>query len=86
MRRGRAIQDEAQKLGVDLPKEGRRFFSYADGLYWSLITAASIGYGDITPQTSVSRVIAATLGIMGVITIGVIAGLILNWITARSID
>jgi hypothetical protein len=81
-----AIQDEAQKLGVDLPKEGRRFFSYADGLYWSLITAASIGYGDITPQTSVSRVIAATLGIMGVITIGVIAGLILNWITARSID
>ncbi|HEX5690194.1 MAG TPA: potassium channel family protein, partial [Roseiflexaceae bacterium] len=81
-----AIQDEAQKLGVELPKEGRRFFSYGDGLYWSLITAASIGYGDITPQTTVGRVIAATLGILGVITIGVIAGLILNWISARSID
>jgi hypothetical protein len=32
------------------------------------------------------RIIAATLGIMGVITIGVIAGLILNWITPRRLD
>jgi Ion channel len=61
-------------------------FINADGLYWSLITAGSIGYGDITPVTHIGTIIAATLGIMGVITIGVIAGLILNWITPRRLD
>jgi hypothetical protein len=51
---------------VDLPREASRSFSYTEGLYWSLITAASIGYGDITPQTSIGKGIAAALGIMGV--------------------
>jgi voltage-gated potassium channel len=55
-------------------------------LVWSLITAASIGYGDVTPHTGIGKGIAAALGIMGVITVGVIAGLILNWISPRTID
>jgi hypothetical protein len=75
-----------QTTGVELPQEGRRYFHYGDGLYWALITAASIGYGDITPQTSVGRIIAATLGVLGVVTIGVIAGLILNWLSPRMLD
>jgi hypothetical protein len=82
-----ALQDRIeQSAQVDLPEEARRYFTYADGLYWALITAASIGYGDITPQTDVGRLIAAILGVMGVITVGVIAGLILDWISPRSID
>ena len=83
----RLIQDQIETTAeVDLPEEGRRYFSYGDGLYWALITAASIGYGDITPQTNVGRIIAATLGVMGVITVGVIAGLILDWISPRMLD
>jgi hypothetical protein len=82
-----ALQDQIeQAAGVELAEEGRRYFGYADGLYWALITAASIGYGDITPQTSVGRIIAATLGVLGVVTVGVIAGLILNWISPRTLD
>ena len=82
-----ALQDQIeQAAGVELPEEGRRYFGYTDGLYWSLITAASIGYGDITPQTSVGRIIAATLGVLGVVTVGVIAGLILDWISPRTLD
>jgi hypothetical protein len=82
-----ALQDQIeQTAGVKIPEEGRRYFSYSDGLYWALITAASIGYGDITPQTSVGRIIAATLGVLGVVTIGVIAGLILDWISPRTLD
>lgn len=78
------LQDQIENATkVELPEEQRRTFSYLDGLYWSLITAASIGYGDITPRTSVGRIIAAILGMSGVITVGVIAGLILNWITPR---
>ena len=85
----RAIQNEIEELTeVDLssPGEGIQLLDFTDALYWSIITAASIGYGDVTPQTDVGRVIASALGLMGVITIGVIAGLILDWVSPRRID
>ena len=56
---------------------------YADGLYWAAITAATVGYGDIIPQTGAGRAMAGVLGLTGFITIGVIAGLILKWITPQ---
>ena len=81
---GRIQKEIEQVTDVELPEDpGRQYLGYGDGLYWSLITAASIGYGDITPRTRVGKIIAAILGVMGVVTIGVIAGLILQWITPR---
>jgi voltage-gated potassium channel len=32
--------------------------SVATGLYWSVTTATTVGYGDITPHTHIGRVIA----------------------------
>lgn len=81
------IQDQIEEVAeVDLPEEPKQFLSYSDGLYWSLITAGSIGYGDITPKTRDGKMIASALGVMGVITAGVIAGLILQWITPRRLE
>ncbi len=77
--------EEMTKVEME-EEEPPQYLSYADGLYWSLITAGSIGYGDITPRTGLGRIIAATLGVMGVITIGVVAGLILNWVTPRRLE
>ena len=71
---------------VDLPAEPAHQYTFADALYWSLVTAASIGYGDITPVTQIGRIMAAVLGLLGVITVGVIAGLILQWVTPRPLD
>lgn len=71
---------------VNLPNEAPRALTYWDGLYWAIITAASIGYGDLTPHTMFGKVLAAILGVLGVITVGVIAGLILNRISPRSFD
>lgn len=74
-------------VDVDVePSTERQSLTFRDGVYWSVITAASIGYGDITPRTTVGRAIAATLGTMGVITIGVLAGLVLTWISPRRLD
>jgi voltage-gated potassium channel len=67
-----------------MEEEQRQYLTYGDGLYWALITASSIGYGDVTPVTNVGRIIAATLGVMGVITVGILAGLILYQITPRN--
>lgn len=71
---------------ISLGDPGYRLITYSEGLYWAIITAASIGYGDITPLTTTGRMIAAILGTMGVVTVGVMAGLILDWITPRQID
>ena len=80
------LQDEIeQATQTDLPEEERTFYTYFDGLYWSVVTAGSIGYGDITPKTSLGRFCAAILGLSGVITVGVIAGLILTWVTPRKL-
>ncbi len=73
-------------IGVDMPAEPlQRGLTYEDGMYWSIITSASIGYGDVTPQTRGGKMLAAIAGTMGVLTAGVIAGLVLNWITPRSL-
>jgi len=82
------IRDAVEEVtDVEIPeKSGRQYLTYSDGLYWSIITAASIGYGDVTPRSNEGRIIAAVLGTMGVLTIGVLAGLILNWITPRQLD
>lgn len=82
-----ALQAQVEALtDVEIGDEGYQLLSYTDALYWSIITAASIGYGDITPTTTTGRIIAAILGTIGVITIGIIAGLVLDWVTPRRID
>jgi hypothetical protein len=74
--------EEATKL--DIRTEHYEQYTYFDGLYWSVITAFSIGYGDITPRTWLGKALAMSLGMMGVLSIGIIAGLALNWVTPRT--
>jgi Ion channel len=82
-----ALQAQVEALtDVEMGDEGYQLLTYADALYWSIITATSIGYGDITPTTTTGRIIAAVLGTMGVITVAIIAGLVLDWITPRRLD
>jgi hypothetical protein len=64
----------------------QQFLSYLDGLYWAIVTAVAIGYGDIAPVTGLGKLLAGTLGVLGVLTTGVVAGLILNWLSERRLD
>jgi len=50
--------------------EGGQIDDIFDGIYWAVITVTTVGYGDITPQTTEGRVIAVALILSG---IGVIA-------------
>jgi hypothetical protein len=82
-----SIQHElAAVTGVRVPEEGYHEYTYEDALYWSLVTTGTVGYGDVTPKTKLGRALAAVLGLMGVLTTGVIAGLILKWIAPRQLD
>jgi hypothetical protein len=71
---------------VELGDEGYQPLTYSEAVYWAIITASSIGYGDITPETTTGRIIAAILGTIGVVTVGIFAGLVLDWLSPRRMD
>jgi len=48
--------------------------SFGDGLWWSVVTTTTVGYGDISPATGLGRLVAAVLMIVGIGTIGMITG------------
>ena len=45
---------------------------FADALYFTFVTALTIGYGDIAPVTLLGRVVAILTGLLGVIITGLI--------------
>jgi len=44
--------------------------SYADGLWWSIVTTTTVGYGDLSPKTSTGRLVAVFLMLIGIGIIG----------------
>ena len=50
-------------------KEG---WSQFDSLYWSFVTATTVGYGDIRPVRRVSKVIAIVIALIGLTMTGIL--------------
>jgi voltage-gated potassium channel len=44
--------------------------TFGDALYWSFITATTVGYGDITPTTPEGRILAGVLIFVGIGLVG----------------
>ena len=57
--------------------EGERsgFTSIPDSVYWAIVTLTTVGYGDITPQTALGRMLASIIMIMGYGIIAVPTGI-----------
>ncbi|MEJ2470811.1 MAG: potassium channel family protein [Desulfuromonadales bacterium] len=49
-----------------------------DALYWSLITATTVGYGDFRPTRKLTRVLSVFIAMTGIICTGIIVAIALN--------
>lgn len=56
----------------------RESWSRFDSLYWSFITATTVGYGDIRPLQKLSKSISILIALTGMIFTGIIVALAIN--------
>jgi voltage-gated potassium channel len=42
-----------------------------DAIYFAFITALSIGYGDISPKTTMGKIVSVSIGLVGMLFIGI---------------
>lgn len=58
--------------------------SLGESFWWALVTASTVGYGDVAPKTIVGRIAAASLMIVGIGFIGTLTSTITNYFTQNS--
>lgn len=62
---------------------GDGFAAVIDAFYFSVITITTVGYGNIVPQTLLSRFVVALECLTGYIILGIMIGIITRGITVR---
>ncbi|KAH3738599.1 potassium voltage-gated channel subfamily KQT member 1-like [Dreissena polymorpha] len=55
---------------------GSNFNSYADALWWGVITVTTIGYGDTVPQTWMGRIVASCFSVFAISFFALPAGIL----------
>ncbi len=53
-------------------------WSHFDSLYWSFITATTVGYGDFRPLKKISRILSILIAFVGVMFTGILIAVTLN--------
>ena len=61
-------------VGGAVDTSTRAHSSLGETFYFCAITALTIGYGDVIPTTVLGRIVAVLLGMLGLLTTGVVTG------------
>lgn len=56
--------------------ENDKIQTIADGIWWSLVTLTTVGYGDISPVTGFGRIIGSLLMVAGMFNLALFAGIV----------
>nr|WP_277606025.1 potassium channel family protein [Glycomyces sp. L485] len=70
-------------LAVLDAERGEQINTFGDALWWSVVTASTVGYGDLVPQTMTGRVISAVLMFAAIGLVGLVSGSLASWFVDR---
>ncbi len=66
--------------GIVFRDEPETFSTYGDGVWWSIVTVATVGYGEFVPDSPAGRVVAVLLMIVGVALLGAVAATLASFL------
>jgi voltage-gated potassium channel len=67
-------------------EDGGQINTFFDGIYWSLITLTTVGYGDITPKSTEGRVITMILILCGIAVVAFITSVIISAFSEKIVE
>ena len=60
--------------------------TFGDGIWWALVTITTVGYGDITPLTTLGKFVAGTLMFVGLGLIATVTAIVSAKFIANYVD
>ena len=76
----------AAALELDAERTKGNIRSFGDALWWAMTTVTTVGYGDHYPVTTLGRVIASVLMLVGVAVLGIITAALAAWLVKVNTD
>jgi voltage-gated potassium channel len=65
---------------------GSNIHSYGDAIWWAIVTATTVGYGDRFPVSAVGRVVAVVIMLVGIGLIGTITATVASFFVQQHAD
>lgn len=72
-------------IAIYFAERGKTIENFYDAIWWTIVTTTTVGYGDISPQTGIGRIIAVILMFVGIGFIGMMTGSITTYFTQKVI-
>jgi voltage-gated potassium channel len=70
----------ASAVVLDAEKSKGNIKTFGDAIWWSMTTVTTIGYGDRFPVTTLGRVVAVVLMLVGISVLGVVTAGLAAWL------
>lgn len=70
-------------LDAEQGEAAAQITTFGDAMWWSVVTASTVGYGDLVPQTPAGQLIAAMLMFAGIGLVGLVSGSLASWFVDR---
>lgn len=71
-------------VGLGIVIGMREGWSLMDSIYFAFVSGLTIGYGDLAPKTSLTRVLAIGIGLCGVLLTALVAAVAVKALTSAT--